>query len=149
MSNCVRTLRNIRRGVMHAFLSVGCMISVAYCRCLDSVAFETQRQSHGGPSPPTPEPHQWSNFIGGTLNSVSREHKPHYMFRTTPYIDIEILHKHNQQDQTLDWQVKRKYARRQPPAPAASNALVFTLLINVVASFVSSSQPCRCCAAGL
>lgn len=52
-------------------------------------------QSYGGPTPPEPEPHQWTNFIGGTLNSVSREHKPHYMFRTVPYMDMEILRKHN------------------------------------------------------
>ena len=106
------------------------MIFVAQCRRFDSVAFETQRQSHGGPTPPPPEPHQWSNFIGGTLNSVSREHKPHYMFRTTPYIDIEILHKHNQQDQSLDWQVELNLACRQP-CTATANTSVLLLLVLV------------------
>ncbi|CBJ30826.1 calcium-dependent protein kinase [Ectocarpus siliculosus] len=71
----------------------------------DSMELNIQRkQSYGGPIPPEPEPHQWTNFIGGTLNSVSREHKPHYMFRTVPYMDMDILHKHNKH---LNWGAAR------------------------------------------
>ncbi|CAN0072359.1 unnamed protein product, partial [Ectocarpus sp. 4 AP-2014] len=71
----------------------------------DSMELNIQRkQSYGGPIPPEPEPHQWTNFIGGSLNSVSREHKPHYMFRTVPYMDMDILHKHNKH---LNWEAAR------------------------------------------
>ncbi|CAM9639576.1 unnamed protein product, partial [Ectocarpus sp. 12 AP-2014] len=71
----------------------------------DTMELNIQRkQSYGGPILPEPEPHQWTNFIGGTLNSVSREHKPHYMFRTVPYMDMDILHKHNKH---LNWEAAR------------------------------------------
>lgn len=68
------------------------------------VSSHREWQNYGGPTPPPPEPHQWSNFIGGTLNTVSREHNSHYMFRTTPYMDMETLHKHNRH---LDGRVER------------------------------------------
>lgn len=58
---------------------------------------------------PEREPHQWTNFIGGTLNSVSREHKPHYMFRTVPYMDMDLLHKHNKH---LWWVEQQQEQRR-------------------------------------
>ncbi|CAM9226548.1 unnamed protein product [Scytosiphon promiscuus] len=73
-----------------------CEISQEEQEFFDSMEQNIRRkQSYGGPKMPDPEPHQWTNFIGGTLNSVSREHKPHYMFRTVPYMDMDILHKHN------------------------------------------------------
>ncbi|CAM9309871.1 unnamed protein product [Chrysoparadoxa australica] len=35
--------------------------------------------------------HQWNTFVGGKLNTTSRQHKPHHLFTTTPDMSDDVL----------------------------------------------------------